>query len=204
VGGLVSPHFFHPPIEKKRKIMKKLVAAACFALSFAIPSVYAQSASGIPGAAPIDPDSAAAVKELLAAMHYRDSMHLMVGQMKKALPAMQLESATASINANQAFTEGQKSQAIAKAQSDAEQRAAMLGATFDDASMDDLVAELVPLYARNFTAAEIRQMAAFYNTPVGTKMMRVMPQLAGEMMQISQRVMMPRFKMAMEKAAQPK
>jgi hypothetical protein len=181
--------------------MKKILVAACFALSLALPSiVFAQSAQS---AAPIDPDSAAAVKELLVAMHYRDTMNLMVEQMQKALPAMQLQSETASINANKAFTEEQKSQAIAKAQSNAEQRAAMLGATFDQALMEELVAELVPLYARNFTAAEIRQMAAFYNTPVGTKMMRVMPQLAGELMQISQRVIMPRFKMAMEKAAKP-
>ena len=178
--------------------MKKIVVAACFALSLALPSaVFAESA------APVDPDSAAAVKELLAAMHYRDSMHLMVQQMQKALPAMQLESATTAINANKAFTDEQKSKAIAKAQGDAEQRAAMLGAAFDQSMMDDLVVELVPLYARNFTAAEIRQMAAFYNTPVGTKMMQVMPQLAGELMQVSQRVMMPRMKAAMDKAAKP-
>ena len=177
--------------------MKKIVVAAWLALAFAMPTAFAQSA------APVDPDSAAAVKELLAAMHYRDSMQLMVAQMQKSLPAMHLQSATAAINANKALTEEQKSQAIAKAGREAEQSAAMLGSTFDQAMMDELATEMVPLYARNFTAAEIRQMAAFYNTPVGAKMMQVMPQLMGEMIQVSQRVMMPRFKMALEKAAKP-
>jgi hypothetical protein len=177
--------------------MKKIVLAACFALSFAIPSAFAQSA------APVDTESAAAVKELLVAMHYRDSMLQMVAQMQKSLPAMHLQSATASINANQAFTEEQKSQAIAKAQRDAEQAAATIGATFDQAMMDNIVTELVPLYARHFTAAEIRQMTAYYNTPVGAKMIRVMPQLAGEMMEITQRVMSPRIKTAIEKAVKP-
>jgi hypothetical protein len=177
--------------------MKKIVLAACFALSFAIPSAFAQSA------APVDPDSAAAVKELLVAMHYRDTMQLMVAQMQKALPAMRLQNETASINANKALTDEQKTQAIAREARLADQSAALLGATFDQAMMDDLATELVPLYARNFSAVELRQMAAFYNTPVGAKMMQVMPQLMGEMIQISQRVMMPRFKTAMEKAVKP-
>jgi Skp family chaperone for outer membrane proteins len=196
----VSPHFLLIDLAKHKGIMKKIALAACFALAFALPSAYAQSADS---AAPVDPDSAAAVKELLVAMHYRDSMQLMVAQMQKSLPAMHLQSATASINANKTLTEEQKTQAIAKAGREAEQSAAMLGATFDEAMMDDLATEMVPLYARNFTAAELRQMAAFYKTPVGAKMMQVMPQLMGEMIQISQRVMMPRFKTAMEKATKP-
>jgi hypothetical protein len=178
--------------------MKKIVLAACVALSFAMPSVYAQSV------APVDADRAAAVKEMLVAMHYRDSMQQTMDQVLKSMPAIMLQQATASINKNKNLTDAQKSDALAKATREIPQAAAAMAATFSDpALMDEIAAEFVPLYARHFTAAEIRQLAAFYKTPIGMKMISVMPQVAGEMMQISQKVMLPRITAAIEKVVKP-
>ena len=178
--------------------MKKIVVAACLAVSLAMPSaVFAQSAQS---AAPADPDSAAAVKELLVAMRYRDTMQQMSDQMMKNMPAIMLQGATAAIKNNKTATDAQKNEAITKMTREIPQAAAAMTALFKDpALMDDLAAEVGPLYARHFTTAEIRQMTAFYKTPVGTKMMALMPQIAGESMQISQKVMMPRIGAAIEK-----
>jgi hypothetical protein len=178
--------------------MKKIVLVACLALSFAMPSAYAQSA------APVDADSAAAVKELLVAMHFRDTMQQTSDQVMKQMPAIMLQGATAAINNNKALTEAQKSEAIAKATREIPQAATAMTTMFSDpALIDEMAAEFVPLYSRHFTAAEIRQLTAFYKTPVGIKMIAAMPQIAGESVQISQKVMMPRIGAAIEKVVKP-
>lgn len=38
------------------------------------------------------------------------------------------------------------------------------------------------VYARNFTAPELREIVAFYRTPTGTKALHVMPKVMGEVM----------------------
>ena len=38
------------------------------------------------------------------------------------------------------------------------------------------------VYARNFTAPELREMIAFYHTPVGEKALRVLPQVTADIM----------------------
>jgi len=39
-----------------------------------------------------------------------------------------------------------------------------------------------PVYARNFTAQELREILAFYRTPTGTKALHTMPKIMGEVM----------------------
>ena len=177
--------------------MKKFVLVACLALSFAQPSAHAQSA------APVDADSAAAVKGLLIAMNYRDTMRQTFEQVQKNLPTIMLQGVSAAIKNNFALNEAQKSEAMAKASREIPQAAVAMSAIFNDpALMEELVAEFVPLYARHFTVVEIRQLAAFYKTPVGTKMMALTPQISGEAMQISQKIMLPRVSAAIEKVLQ--
>jgi hypothetical protein len=42
--------------------------------------------------------------------------------------------------------------------------------------------EAPTVYARHFTAAELREMVAFYRTPVGQKTLSVLPQVMSEFM----------------------
>jgi hypothetical protein len=65
--------------------------------------------------------------------------------------------------------------------------------------MDELMSEIVPLYARYFSAEELRAMAAFYRTPAGTKMLFLTPRISHEALQISQRVVMPKIGAAIDK-----
>ncbi len=45
---------------------------------------------------------------------------------------------------------------------------------------DDMINEFIPLYSKYFTNDEIKQMIAFYQTPLGQKTLSVMPQLSSE------------------------
>jgi len=50
-----------------------------------------------------------------------------------------------------------------------------------------LLEQLVPVYARHFTHQEIRELLAFYQTPLGRKTIQVLPQVASESMAAGQR-----------------
>jgi hypothetical protein len=62
----------------------------------------------------------------------------------------------------------------------------------DPALLDEIIAEMVPLYANTYSVAEIRQLAAFYQSPVGQKMLASMPKLMSEGLVISNRIIGPR------------
>lgn len=51
----------------------------------------------------------------------------------------------------------------------------------------ELLEELMPVYERHFTHEEIREMIAFYETPLGKKTIDVMPRVMADSMQIGQR-----------------
>jgi hypothetical protein len=65
-----------------------------------------------------------------------------------------------------------------------------------------MLAEMVPLYADTYTLDEIRQLSAFYASPLGQKMLANMPKLMSRSMEISNRVMMPRMQKMMAQSAQ--
>ena len=55
----------------------------------------------------------------------------------------------------------------------------------------DVRGDFVRLYARTYTEAEVRQLVAFYRSPVGQKSIRVQGQLAGETRRITQARLAP-------------
>lgn len=55
----------------------------------------------------------------------------------------------------------------------------------------ELKEEFIRVYARTYTEAEARQLAAFYRTPVGQKSLRVQSQLVGEVRRITQERLRP-------------
>jgi hypothetical protein len=48
------------------------------------------------------------------------------------------------------------------------------------ASVTEIMKEAPPIYARHFTVDELKQLIAFYRTPVGVKALRELPQVMGE------------------------
>jgi hypothetical protein len=56
---------------------------------------------------------------------------------------------------------------------------------------DKLEPELVKLYTETFSEAELKELMAFYKTPLGNKVLAQMPQLAGRSAQIAQAHLQP-------------
>ena len=53
-----------------------------------------------------------------------------------------------------------------------------------DLSSGKFVERMIPLYSRYFTEADINELIKFYESPIGQKMARVLPQLAVEAMEV--------------------
>ena len=53
-------------------------------------------------------------------------------------------------------------------------------------SLESIYSRMAELYMNNFTEAEIDQILAFYNTPVGKKMVQITPELTKKRMEIGQ------------------
>jgi hypothetical protein len=54
-------------------------------------------------------------------------------------------------------------------------------------NIDDLLFACIPAYDKYYTQSEIRQLIAFYESPIGRKMVEVAPLLAQETMIIGQK-----------------
>lgn len=52
--------------------------------------------------------------------------------------------------------------------------------------MPKLITEIVPVYAKHFNQDEVKDLIAFYRTPLGKKSIEVMPAVMNECMQVGQ------------------
>jgi len=173
--------------------MKKIVVAliASFAL---VQGAFAADAAPVPAAA-----NAAAVRELLEAMNYRAMWKASMDQMAKVMPGMMRQDIEATIKADTRLNDAQRREALLNMEADLPKMADVVhGVLADPGLMSEMEGEMITLYSRFFTADELKQIAAYYRTPVGTKSMQLMPQIMAESMAISQRVTIPRIRKAME------
>jgi hypothetical protein len=174
--------------------MKKTLAVIASA-------IVLTSASAFGIAAPMasaDPAVVAATREMFAAMQVHDMMKNMLAQMEQQMPLQAKAGAKAAIDGNANLTPQQKAEQLKKADDEIKVTGERMHVVFGDPTLvDDMIAEMVPLYAETYTLDEIRQLTAFYASPLGQKMQATMPALMARSMEISQRVMMPRIQKAM-------
>jgi len=171
--------------------MKKIVVAliASFALA---QGVFAA------GQAPA-PANAAAVRDLLDAMNYRSMWKASMEQMSKTMPDIMRQQMEATIKGDTSLNDGQRREMLLTMEAELPKMAEVVkGVLSDPALMTEMEGEMIALYSRFFTADELKQIAAYYRTPVGMKSMQLMPQVMAESMAIGQRVTMPRIQKAME------
>ena len=171
--------------------MKKIVISivAAFTLAGAAPA-FAQA----------DAASTAAARELFDAMNYRALMTGVMQQMTQGIGQSMRAGAEAGINNNPKLTAEQKQQALAKMEAELPAVVNTLQSAMNDPAMvEEIITESVPLYARTYSADELKQIAAFYRTPVGAKMLATMPKLTGEAMQIGQQIAARRIGPVMQK-----
>jgi hypothetical protein len=193
------PRLLHEP-STQRTIMKKTLAAIASAIVMTCAPVFSHAAAPVPSA---DPAVVAATKDMFAAMKVREMMTNMMAQMEQQMPIQGRAMRTAAINGNPNMTPQQKAEQLAKVDENVQAAVTEAHAVFSDPTLiDDMIAEMVPLYAETYTLDEIHQLTAFYASPLGQKMQATMPALMSRSMQISQRVMMPRIQKVMAQKQQ--
>jgi hypothetical protein len=174
-----------------KKILLALSAAAMFA---ALPSFAATTPAA---------NSEAAVKAVLDAMDVRKTMATTFTEMEKQLPAMMRLQIQAAINANPSMNEERKKAALARFEKALPGMGEAVHRVFADPTLiDEIVTEMVPLYATHFTAAELEQLAAFYRTPLGRKLLVETPKLSAQGMAIGQKIVTPRLNKLMQEIMQ--
>ena len=78
----------------------------------------------------------------------------------------------------------------------------MIAETMKDMPMDAMLDDMIPIYQRHFSKADIDAMSTFYASPTGQKMMREMPALTSEAMQASSARMQKQMDAIRQKAEQ--
>ena len=164
--------------------MKKIIASLFATLALASASAYAQDS-----APAVDPAATKAVQQLFAAMNYRALMLGAMQQMSKSFDGQMRGNAQAAINNNPKLSDADKAKALADLNTKLDAATKSVNAILNDPGLvDEILDATVPIYARNFSVAEIKQIAAFYQSPVGAKMLAVTPQLMSEGMLVGQRI----------------
>lgn len=190
--------------------MKKIAAALLMSFaavtSFTSAPALAQATAAQPAAATaaaVDPAAAAAVRELLAAMDYKTVMLESFKQMTASLPSAIKAGAEGAVRADPNLSDEQRAKKLAEVEQGVPKIAAAISRTYSDPTLvDEMLEAMVPIYARHYTADEMRQLATFYKTPVGAKTLRLMPQLMNEGMQVGQQIIMPRMQKLMQELKQ--
>lgn len=136
----------------------RLVAGAVLVLALA---------SGSPAIAQPAPDAVTASRELVTVMRAGD-------QLKALLPLIMQQLKPAIV---QGRTEVERDYDIL----------VPIVLEIADRHSAAMIDELAAVYARNFTADELRQVAAFYRMPVGQKMLQKLPAITQESMTVGQK-----------------
>ncbi len=181
--------------------MKKILAALSISFAAIAPAAVAQTPAPAAVVMPAaDPAALAAANELLQSMNYRDVVGKMFDQMRRTMPSIMQQGAANAINNDSSLDAAQKADAIQKMTKDLGAVTEEMSGIFSDpAVFEEMMRATAGVYARHFTVTELRQIAAFYKTPVGVKTLTIMPQLMNESMLIGQQIVMPRIGKVMEK-----
>ena len=116
-------------------------------------------------------------EELLIAMDMPNSIEKSFAMMKQMLPA-QME------KMNQAAGSAKTSANLS------EQTTKMMDMMAEALSWDKIKADYVALYAETFTAAELKDLIAFYKSPAGQAFTKKQPELTRRSVEMSQKLMM--------------
>jgi uncharacterized protein len=138
--------------------MRSLVVAAFAAALFAAGPVRSQTP-----ATSVAPESLAAARELIRVMKVED-------QFKVKLPTL-IANLKPMIVQNRPEVEKQYNAMMPRLQQRAMQR------------LDELTDAMATIYARNFTVDELHDIAAFYGTTTGQKLIEVTPTISSQTMQ---------------------
>ncbi|WP_229445538.1 DUF2059 domain-containing protein [Massilia sp. Leaf139] len=162
--------------------MKRLVATMC-ALAWSAAALAQAPAAGTPAIAQSAQSAQHLqhVRELLTVMKYREHLVARLQQTANAMPQAVLQAQTLRINGNTKLTQEQKKAELAIAVNDSQKNVQAGQRMLSDPKLvDDIMERVVPMYARQFTPAEIDELLVFYKSPAALKLQGLLPQLTQE------------------------
>lgn len=155
-----------------------------FGLLFATSSAWTQQAvSGDPPASKED------IQKLFVALHVRERQQLIVENSQKQAKAI------ATDILHKELPEASKEELS--------QMQGMIDDMVDDIDkdypMDAILQDMVPVYQRHLTKSDCDELIVFYSSPVGQKVLRELPAITSEAMQISTSHLQPRMEAAVSR-----
>ena len=160
--------------------MRRLFQLAVFTL-LALGPVWAQDAST--NDAPATKED---IQQLFTTLHIREQMHsIMEISAKQSL---------------QTIRDSLRQKLPNATDSDLERATAMTNTVLKSMDLDGMLDDMIPVYQRHLTKADVAAMSAFYETPTGQKLLREQPAMTAEAMKAVQPRMEKMLSDLMDKA----
>lgn len=176
--------------------MKKYLAVFVAALAFSCGPAFSQPVAAL------DPAAVEATQQLLKAIKARELMLSSMRQMEQRMPEQIRGFVSGVVQNNANLNAQQKQELLARVDKTIPAMVAQLhDVIYDPAIIDEVMAEMVPMYAETFSGDEIHQLTAFYLTPLGQKMLANTPKIAARSMEMSNRIIMPKVQKIMAQMA---
>jgi hypothetical protein len=156
----------------------KTKASLCVFFICMAGSVWAQTTVSI---AP-DPASKEDVQKLFDVMASREQVHQMMEQMfaqMRALNRQEMKKRHPDVSEEEMARADRSSEDLIK-----------------NFPVDEMLADMIPVYQRHFTRTEIEGLASFYSSPIGQKFLHEMPSVTAETMQAA----LPRIRASVDAA----
>ena len=78
----------------------------------------------------------------------------------------------------------------------------MMQETMKDFPVDALLDDMIPVYTKHLTRTDVEAMSTFYSSPTGKKLLREMPEMTSESMQVAYARLEKQMEALMKKAEQ--
>ncbi len=158
--------------------------ATVFAVLLTAAAVCAQQAP------PVDPPASKQdIEKLMVALHTRERLQLSMEESRKQTKTM--------------ATQILRKELPESSEDELAEIQRMMDEMIDDIEkdyqFDAVLAEMVPIYQRHLTKSDSDQLIAFYSSPVGQKVLRELPAITSEAMQVWNSHLQPRLEAAIAK-----
>lgn len=164
-----------------------------FLLLFAAAIACAQT----PGrAAPetLDPIALAAARDLLESMRFRFTLAADMKAASSGAEEVLRQIVTQKVNGDPTLSPAARSKALAALDKMMPEAVdALQGVFTDPATADEISKETARIYARTFTPEELVEIAKFYKTPTGAKLLGMSSRIHAESLAFGRRYMAPRI-----------
>lgn len=174
-----------------KRLFLALLAAAVTISGAQLP---AHAAPATPAPAALDPMAAAAARELLDAMRFKFTLAADMRTASNGAEGVLRQILTQRVNSDVKLSPADRTKLLAALElMMPEAVEALQGVFTDPQTAEEISKETARIYARAFTPEELVQIAAFYKTPTGSKLLGMSTRIHGESLAFGRRYVAPRI-----------